>query len=128
MDKIIRTIALIGASSRKEKFGFKILMDLTGKGYKVYPVNPYSKEIYGISVYNSVEDLPDDVDLFVFVVPAKAGLEITSKLLNTGHKKFWYQPGAESIEIIDLLKDKEVRFSTINCIMMSTDKIGDLAF
>ncbi|MEN8153796.1 MAG: CoA-binding protein [Acidobacteriota bacterium] len=128
MEKIIKTIALIGASSRKEKYGYKILRDLINKGYTVYPVNPASKEIEGIKVFSSIEELHDDVDLFVFVVPAQAGLDITKKLINRGLKKFWYQPGAESEEIIGFLKNKKVRFSTINCIMMNTIRQGDLTF
>ncbi len=129
MEKIIKNIALIGASANKSKYGNIILNDLKSKGYKVFPVHPVLAEIDGIKVYNSVEELDEDPDLFVFVVPNTIGLEITKNLYEKGYRKFWYQPGAQSIEISDFLKkDNSVNFSTISCIMVSTEKQGDLIF
>ena len=129
MGKIIKKIALIGASANKSKYGNIILNDLKLKGYEVFPVHPAKKEIDGIKVYNSVEELDDDPDLFVFVVPNTIGFELTKKLYNKGHKRFWYQPGAQSAEITKFLKkDNSVKFSTISCIMVNTEKQGDLIF
>lgn len=129
MEKIIKNIALIGASANKSKYGNIILNNLKSKGYEVFPVHPAQKEIDGIKVYNSVEELGDDTDLIVFVVPHTIGFELTKKLYNKGHKRFWYQPGAQSTEITEFLKkDNSVKFSTISCIMVNTEKQGDLIF
>jgi len=129
MAKIMKNIALIGASANKSKYGNIILNDLKLKGYEVFPVHPALEEIDGTKVYNSVEDLDDNIDLFVFVVPHSIGSEITKKLYNKGHKRFWYQPGAQSDEISEFLKkDSSVKFSTISCIMVTTEKQGDLVF
>ena len=122
-------IALIGASANKSKYGNIILNDLKSKGYEVLPVHPALSEINGIKVYNSVEEIDDKPDLFVFVVPSSIGFDITKKLYNKGYRRFWYQPGAQSAEISEFLtKDSSVKFSTISCIMVNTDKKGDLVF
>ena len=129
MEKIVRKIALIGASANKSKYGNIILKDLKSKGYQVFPIHPALNEIDGTKVYNSVEELDDNPDLFVFVVPHAVGFEITKKLYKKGQRRFWYQPGAQSLEISDFLKkDKSVKFNTINCIMVNTEKQGDLVF
>ena len=129
MGKIIKNIALIGASANKSKYGNIILSDLLSKGYIVFPVHPALENIDGLKVFKTPEEISEDIDLFVFVIPSSAGLEVTKRLYNKGHRKFWYQPGAESNEISEFLKgDPLVKFSTINCIMVNTSGAGDLVF
>ncbi|MCK4889348.1 MAG: CoA-binding protein [Candidatus Aminicenantes bacterium] len=129
MAKIIKNIALIGASANKSKYGNIILNDLLNKGYNVFPVHPALEIIDGCKVSKTPEEIPEEVDLFVFVIPPDVGLEVTKRLYNKGYRKFWYQPGAESNEILEFLKnDTSVKFSTISCIMVNTSEAGDLIF
>ncbi|MFN3691551.1 MAG: CoA-binding protein [Fervidobacterium sp.] len=117
----IRKIALVGATKNPEKFGYIILKDLTGKGFEIFPVSPNYDEIDGVKVYKSVEELPSDVELIVFVVPPHIGLEELKKAYNKGFRRFWFQPGAESQEIIDYSKKlSDAEFSFIKCIMVMT--------
>ncbi|NUU98627.1 MULTISPECIES: CoA-binding protein [unclassified Marinitoga] len=120
--KKIRKVALIGATTNKSKYGYKILKDLISKGYEVLPVTPNYEQIEGIKTYKSVKDLPN-VDILNFVVPPKIGLEITKEAYKHGFKKFWYQPGAESEEIkkyLESLNDSEVEYLFYKCIMVET--------
>ena len=129
MAKIIKNIALIGASANKSKYGNIILNDLLNKGYIVFPVHPALENIDGYKVFKIPEDITEEIDLFVFVIPSAQGLEVTKRLYNKGYRKFWYQPGAESNEILEFLKkDTSVKFSTISCIMVNTSEAGDLVF
>ncbi|KAF2956401.1 CoA-binding protein [Marinitoga sp. 38H-ov] len=118
--KKIKRIGLVGATTNKSKFGYKILKDLVSKGYDVYPVTPNYEEIDGIKTYKSVTDLPE-VDVLNFVVPPSIGLKITKEAYENGFRKFWYQPGAESEEIkeyLESLPDAEYLFH--KCIMVET--------
>ncbi|MDY6965999.1 MAG: CoA-binding protein [Halobacteriota archaeon] len=64
-----KTIALIGATT-KMKFGYGVTRDLLESDFKVYPVHPKEDEIMGEKVYRSVEDIPDDIDLAIIVIPS----------------------------------------------------------
>ncbi|GHS99987.1 CoA-binding protein [Synergistales bacterium] len=66
-----RSIAVIGASSKKGKQGNTVVKYLLKYGYdgKVYPVNPQEKEIEGLTCYPAVEDIPGEVDLAIFCIP-----------------------------------------------------------
>lgn len=117
----IKKIAIIGATKNRDKFGNIILRDLLSKGFSIFPVSPSYDEIEGIKVYKSVEELPKDVELLVFVVPPHIGIEELKKAYNSGFRKFWFQPGAESSEIIDYSKTlTDAEFSFIKCIMVET--------
>lgn len=121
--KSIKKIALVGATTNKEKFGNIILRDLTKKGFEVIPVTPNYDEVEGIKTIKNVNELPKDIDLIVFVVPPKIGVEITKQAINAGFVNLWYQPGAYSDEIEKVLKENNIKAVYDICIMVETNKI-----
>jgi len=68
-----KTIAVIGATSRKGSVGYSVVRNLIGSGFQgiVYPINPKRESILGVKVYASVSDAPDKIDLAVIATPAK---------------------------------------------------------
>lgn len=67
-----QSIAVVGASADPAKRGHQILRALADSGYDgdVYAVNPRGGTILDNSIYTSVEELPDGVDLAVLCTPA----------------------------------------------------------
>lgn len=119
--KEFKKIAIIGATTNPNKFGNIVLKDLRKKGFEVYPVSPNYDEIDGLKVYKNVDELPKDVELLVFIVPPKIAIEELKKAYQSGFRKFWFQPGAESPELIEYSKTlSDAQFSFINCIMVET--------
>jgi acetyltransferase len=74
LDKIFnpRRIAVIGASGRENSVGAKLLRNLIGVGYNgvVYPVNPFSPTVQGITAYPNVRKIPRQIDLAIVATPA----------------------------------------------------------
>ncbi|MEN8240851.1 MAG: acetate--CoA ligase alpha subunit [Chloroflexota bacterium] len=68
-----KSVAVIGASENPAKLGHAVLHNLVEEGYaavgKVFPINPKSKEILGHKAYPNVNDVPDEIDLAVIVIP-----------------------------------------------------------
>lgn len=116
----IKKVAVIGASEDRRKYGNKIVRDLSSKGFEVYPVNPKADSVEGIKSYKDIEELPKDIDLLVFVVPPEIGIQIAEKAMKLGFKRLWFQPGAGSKQIEDLLKSNRVEYSFGRCIMVET--------
>lgn len=117
----IKKIALVGASNNKEKYGYKIMKDLLKKGFEMYPVNPKDEEVVGVKTYKKVSDLPKEVQLIVFVVPSKIGINSAKEAYENGFKKLWFQPGAESEEIKKYVESIDVEYSFIDCIMVEAN-------
>ncbi|NJE41943.1 CoA-binding protein [Thermococcus sp. GR6] len=115
-----KRIALVGASPNPAKYGNIILRDLMRKGFEVLPVNPNYDEIEGLKCYRSVRELPKDVDVIVFVVPPKVGIQVAKEAVEAGFRRLWFQPGAESEEIREFLESQGVEYSFIKCIMVET--------
>lgn len=83
-----KSVAVIGASTKPNTCGNDILKNLldTFKGGPVYPINPKAPEILGVKAYQSVKDVPGDVDLAVIVVPSKFVLQTTQECAEKGVK------------------------------------------
>ena len=113
-------IALVGASNDRNKYGNKILLDLLSKNYNVVPINQKEDTIAGLKAYTKVQDLPSRPSIINFVVPPEIGLIITKELVEEGYDHFWYQPGAESENLSNLLAQENKDFIDDKCIMVVT--------
>ncbi|MEA2037446.1 MAG: bifunctional acetate--CoA ligase family protein/GNAT family N-acetyltransferase [Nanoarchaeota archaeon] len=75
LDRIFKakTIAVIGATSKKEKVGYALVKNLIGSEYDgiVYPINPKRNSVQGVKAYPSIKDVPDKIDLAVIATPAR---------------------------------------------------------
>ncbi|MEV4100210.1 acetate--CoA ligase family protein [Nonomuraea sp. NPDC049649] len=68
-----RAVAVIGASAEDGKIGNSVMRNLIDGGYRgrIFPINPKAPEIMGLPAYRSIADVPHDVDVAVFAIPAK---------------------------------------------------------
>ena len=95
-----KTVAVVGASSDRNKFGNKALRAFQAEGYRVIPINPHERTVEGLPTHASVLDVPDAIDMAtVYVQP-----DVTLRLLDEFEKKkipeIWVNPGAEDDEVI----------------------------
>lgn len=67
------SVAVVGASESAGKLGHEILRNLIAGGFPgpVYPVNPRSERILGLTCHRNVTEIPGPVDLAVLIIPAR---------------------------------------------------------
>ncbi|HEX7327513.1 MAG TPA: acetate--CoA ligase family protein [Casimicrobiaceae bacterium] len=92
MNRIMKpdSVAVIGASPEAGKIGNSVMKNLINGGYpgKIYPIHPTAAEVMGHKAYKSVKDVPGEIDVAVFAIPAKF---VAGALVEVGEKKI---PGA----------------------------------
>lgn len=91
-----KRIAVIGVSSKEEKYGFKIFRDLIKAGFNVEGVNPANGEVLGKKIYRNLKELGGALDLVITVVPPQVTERIIDECKELGIKEIWMQPGSES--------------------------------
>jgi uncharacterized protein len=94
------TVAVIGASANRAKFGNKAVRAFHHRGYTVWPVNPHETEIEGLRVYRSIADVPGPVDMVTFYVPPAVGLRVIAEVVAQRPGEVWLNPGSESDELV----------------------------
>ena len=109
-----QSIAVVGATNRPNSVGLAVFSNILKGGYQgvLYPVNPRAKSVQSVKAYPSLTDIPDEVDLAVIIVPAKA---VCSVLEEAGQKQikgaiiitagFKEGGGSEGIELENQLKE-----------------------
>ncbi|MFD5059491.1 MULTISPECIES: acetate--CoA ligase family protein [unclassified Streptomyces] len=80
-----RSVAVIGASNEQGKIGNSVMRNLIDGGFsgEIHPVNPRADDILGRKAYKSVTDVPGEVDVAVFAIPARF---VASALEEVGRK------------------------------------------
>jgi hypothetical protein len=96
-----RTVAIVGASANRAKFGNKAVLAYRRQGWDVYPVNPRGGEIEGQKVYESLADIPVKLDRVALYLPSAAGLSVLPDIARAAPDEFFVNPGAESEELIE---------------------------
>ena len=118
-----KTIAMIGASTEKEgevlaktrlKPSIIVMKYLLEFGYKVIPVNPFSKgkKLHGETIVEKLEDISTSIDIVNVFRPSKETPEIAKQTVKIGAKVLWLQFGIQNKEA-----EKISNLSGITCIM-----------
>lgn len=89
-----KNIALIGVSKDKQKFGNALLIELTKKGYTVFPVHPTIEEVNGSKCYPGIKTLPDYVTNLILVVKPEVTEQIIPQLKDSSIQRVWMHRGA----------------------------------
>jgi uncharacterized protein len=115
---IDKEIAIVGVSSRPEKFGYKLFKDLLEQGYKVKGINVRGGIVLGHKIYRSLDELENPPDLVITVVPSQVTEKIVEDAKKIGIKEIWMQPGSESENAINKAKGYGMKVTYNACIML----------
>lgn len=95
-----KTVAVVGASASRAKFGNKALRAFQAHGYRVIPINPNEPEVEGLATYASVLDVPGPIDMATVYVQPDVTLRLLDEFAQKGIPEVWVNPGAEDDEVM----------------------------
>jgi len=123
-----KSIAVIGASATVGKVGNTVLNNILKSGYsgKIFPINPRADEVCGHKCFKSVLDVPDDIDIAIFVIPGKfvngAAEECGQKkvrgliIISAGFKEVGGEGVEREDQLIEIGKKYNMRILGPNCL------------
>src|SRR5919109_1547051 len=89
-----KTVAVIGASNNRSKFGNRAVRAYKQQGYTVLPINPHETVVEGLKTYASVLDVPGPIDMASFYVQPDVGEQVIDEVARKGIPEVWLNPGA----------------------------------
>ncbi len=137
-----RSIAIVGVSSNMEKWnsGREFLESLICADFKgkLYPVGLDGSEIYGLTIYPSIKDVPDTVDYVILAIPAQYTPQLITDCADKGVKAIhMFTAGFSEIgdeeerqlesQIATIARQNGIRIIGPNCLGLHYPKAG-LAF
>lgn len=120
------SIAIIGASADRKKFGNKAVRAFAWQGYTVYPVNLKETQIESLPVFRSIAEVPVRPDLVSVYLPPDVLLKILPDIAARGCDELWLNPGTASAEVlaaIERLKLNAIQLCSITGIGLSPEEI-----
>jgi uncharacterized protein len=96
----MKTVAIIGASADRSKFGNKAVRAFKQAGHQVFPVNPKATELEGLAVFSSISAIPVRPNLVSVYLPPPVLLRVLPEIAAKGCDELWLNPGTESPEVL----------------------------
>ena len=106
------TIAFMGATIQKKKWGYKKYKKIKDAGFKVYPINPKYESIDGEKCYPNLKSLinflSERPDFVITIIPPKITEKVVEQCKLFGIDKIWMQPGSESEKAIKFCEENGI--------------------
>jgi len=122
----VRTIAVVGVSRKKTKFGVSAFRELKKRGYEVYPVHHSMDKLDGVKCYRSVVDLPLVTDCVLITAKPGAALEVVEQTVAKGVRLIWFQQGADFSDAVSRASQAGLEIVSGRCILMYAEPVAGL--
>jgi uncharacterized protein len=119
-----KKFAIAGVSRTDHKMGNGIFREMKKKEFNVVPVNPNMETFDGEKCYNSIADLPADVDGLIISTKPGVTMSLINEALNRGINNIFIQQGAQNAEIIEFARKNENNLICKRCILMFAKPAG----
>ncbi|HMJ90948.1 MAG TPA: CoA-binding protein [Candidatus Acidoferrum sp.] len=96
----MKTVAVIGASSNRDKWGNKAVRAFAQQGYTVWPVNPNEPEVEGLETFASIRDVPERPQTITVYIPPQRLVKLLPDIAARGCDELYLNPGTESEEVL----------------------------
>ena len=93
-----KTIAVVGVSDNPKRPSYDVAKYLQSQGFRIIPVNPALKELFGEKSYPDLLSVPQPVDVVDVFRHPDAVPEIVEQAIAKQAKVVWMQPGAENMQ------------------------------
>ena len=104
-----KTVAILGASTDRGKYGNKSVRAHKAEGWTVYPVNPKADEIEGEKAYPALADVPQPLKRISVYLPPAVTLKMLDAIAAAPHEELFLNPGAESEELVAAAQEKGLK-------------------
>lgn len=115
----VKTIAMVGASAKRNRPSYFVLQYLLSKGFDVIPINPgqAGKEICGVMTYGSLEEIPRPIDMVDIFRNSEAALGVTMDALKLSPlpKVIWMQLTVRNEEAAEMAEAQGVKMVMDRC-------------
>ena len=110
-----RTVAVVGLSDDPEKASHEVGEYLKEQGYRIIPVNPNEEEVLGERAYDTVEEIPEEVDVVDVFLPPDKTPEIAEDAVRAGAKTLWLQEGITNEEARQIAEEGDLAYIEDRC-------------
>ncbi|MEM8932470.1 MAG: CoA-binding protein [Acidobacteriota bacterium] len=95
-----QTLAVLGASTNRHKFGNKCVRAFAHAGWSVVPVNPKPEPIEGFATARSLADITVPLDAISVYLPPPVTASMLEEIAAAEAGTVWFNPGAADADVL----------------------------
>ena len=114
----MKTVAVIGASRDRDKFGNRAVRGFRRQGYTVVPITTQAEAIEGLRAYPSVRVVPHTIDMATVYLPPVEAVRVIDEIADAGIPEVWLNPGADGPEVVARARARGLE-PTIACSLLA---------
>jgi len=117
-------VAVIGCSTTAGKAAHDVPAYLQRQGYEIVPVNPFADEALGVEAYDSITDVPGEIDIVDVFRPSEEVPGIVDDVLERGGVgTVWLQLGISDDEAAARAEEAGLRVVQDRCMKVEHDRL-----
>lgn len=122
----VNTIALVGASDKKDRPSYEVMEYLLKQGYIVIPVSPKlaGQTLLGQTVYAKLSEIPQPIDMVDVFRNAEAAVGVAHEAVEARAKVLWLQKGVVSEEAQQIALDAGMQCVMDRCPKQEIPALG----
>ena len=121
-----RSIAVVGVSSSRMKFGSIAYKTLKKNGYNVYAVNPSLETFQGDKCYRNLAEVPSGVEAAVVAIKPASAADLVERAVQAGIKRIWFQQGADYTPLAERATLRGLDVVTDKCVLMYAEPVSGI--
>jgi len=121
-----KKIAVAGVSRDTKKFGYSVFTALSDRGFDIYPINPNAQSLFGTPCFQSITDLPPDVQNLVILTPKGQTAGLVREAVTKGISSIWIQQMSDTPEALEIAKNSHVNLVAKQCILMWANPVKSI--
>ena len=118
-----RTIAVVGLSNNPERDSHQIGYHLLKAGYRIIPVNPATKEVFGLRAFADLDSIGEQVDIVDIFRRPEAVPEVVDAAIRIGAGAIWMQPGTTHPTAAERASAAGLEVVSERCIMLELRRL-----
>jgi len=111
-----KTIAVVGASRDPHKPSSSVPLSMKASGFRIIPVNPLAKELFGERCYPTLLDIPEKVDIVNVFRPSEDTPPVARDAVKIGARALWLQSGIHHEESRRIAEEAGLDYIEDECI------------
>lgn len=92
-------VAVLGASSKPERYSYMAVKMLMEQGHNVFPVHSSGRAVDGLKCYNSLDDISEEIDTITVYLSQKNSTPLIDNIIKVNPRRIILNPGAENHEL-----------------------------
>ncbi|MBL4883642.1 MAG: CoA-binding protein [Planctomycetaceae bacterium] len=120
-----QTVAILGASNDRKKYGNKSVRAHQAQGFQVFPINPKEDTIEGLTCYKSLAEVPaEHLNRISVYLPPQIGIKLLPEIAEAKADEVWFNPGSENQELFDQAAEMGIK-PILACSIVDVGRLPD---